>query len=66
MATFFRFILLLICIWSTVWTINYKYTTAIKLFKFNEEEEKKNAIFALVVLHIVIISWTTYFILWPA
>ena len=56
-----KFIILLVAVWSTAWTINYKYTTAIKLFKFHEEEDKKMAKFSFITLHVCIFAWALYF-----
>lgn len=57
----FKAVILLLAISSTVFFINYKFSEAVRVIAFKEDETKKSAILSFLTMIIVIISWTLYF-----
>jgi hypothetical protein len=54
-------IVLFFAILSTIFFINYKYSKAIRIFAFNEEETPKDAVLSFGNMILVAILWTIYF-----
>lgn len=53
--------LLFIAIASTVYFLNWKFSSAVRIIAFGENEPKIEALASFVLMWIVIISWTIYF-----
>lgn len=53
--------LLFIAIASTVYFLNWKFSSAIRIIAFGENEPKGEAIASFILMWVVIISWTLYF-----
>jgi hypothetical protein len=49
-----------IAIASTVFFVNYKYTKGIRIIAHREEETIKEARFQMLMMCIIIASWTAY------
>ena len=56
-----HFILLFICIASTVFFINMKFSSAIRIIAFQENEPQSEAIISFILMWVIIISWSLYF-----
>lgn len=56
-----KFITLLVCIGLTVFFVNYKWSQAIRILAYNEEEPKSEAVMALAAMALIILSWAYYF-----
>jgi len=52
---------LFIAIAFTVFFINDKFSKAVRVIAFNEDETKHSAIYSFIMMMIIIISWTIYF-----
>jgi len=52
---------LFIAIAFTVFFINDKFSKAVRVIAFNEDETKNSAIYSFIMMIIIIISWTIYF-----
>ena len=52
---------LFIAIAFTVFFINDKFSKAVRVIAFNEDETKYSAIYSFIMMIIIIISWTIYF-----
>lgn len=57
-----EYICLLIAIGSTFYIINYKISTTIRIFLYQEKEESKYAIFIFCLMIIAVFAWTTYLV----
>ena len=49
-----------IAVASTVYFVNYKYTKGVRVIAHLEQESVKEAKFQMLMMVIVIISWTAY------
>lgn len=56
-----HFIFLFICIASTVFFINMKFSSAIRIIAFQESQSQGEAIISFILMWFVIISWSVYF-----
>ena len=56
-----EFLTLLIAIASTVFFINYKFSNAVRVIAFKEDESENSAKVSFITMIIMIISWTLYF-----
>lgn len=54
-------IVLFIAIAFTVFFMNDKFSTAVRVIAFKESESEKNAIYSFIMMLIIIIAWTVYF-----
>lgn len=57
-----EYICLLISIGTTVYFLNYKLSTSVRILAYQEEEEPKYAYFSFICMIISIFAWTTYFV----
>lgn len=55
-----RLLVILIMVASTVFFINYKYTKAIRIIAYQEEETKGEAKFQMFMMCVVIAAWIAY------
>lgn len=55
------FITLLVCIGLTVFFVNYKWSQAVRILAFNEEEPKSEAVMAFVTMVLLTVAWSYYF-----
>lgn len=56
-----KIFILFIAIAFTVFFINDKFSTAVRVIAFKEGESEKNAKRSFIMMLIIIISWTLYF-----
>lgn len=56
-----RFVFLLLTIYSTVFLLNYKFSQAIRILAFNEQEPKGEAVMAFILLFVVSVLWSVWF-----
>ena len=54
-------IILFLALLSSLYFVNYKYSTAIRIFAYNEEESEKNFAFSLICMCLMALFWTLYF-----
>lgn len=52
--------ILFIAIAFTVFFINDKFSTAVRVIAFKESESEKNAIYSFIMMIIIIFAWTAY------
>ena len=55
-----RLLVIIIAIASTVFLINYKYTKAVRIIAYQEEETKGEAKFQFFMMCVVIAAWIAY------
>jgi len=55
-----KLLLSFIAIASTVFFLNYKFTKAVRIIAFGEEETKSEARLLMSIMLIIIVSWTLY------
>ena len=51
---------LFIAIAFTVFFLNMKFSTAVRVIAFKESESERNAIYSFIMMIIIIIAWTAY------
>lgn len=56
-----RALILFLAIASSVFFANYKFSQGVRIIAFSEEEKKSSAIFAFVMMVLIIVLWTVYF-----
>lgn len=56
-----KFFVLFVAVFCSVFFINYKYSQTVRIFAYNEEEQKGEATFALIIMVIASIAWSAYF-----
>jgi hypothetical protein len=56
-----KFIILFFAILSSIFFLNYKYSKAIRIFAYGEEETPKDAILSFGNMILVAVLWTVYF-----
>lgn len=56
-----RFIFLLLTIYATAFLVNYKFSQAIRILAFNEQEPKGEAVMAFILLIVVSALWAIWF-----
>lgn len=54
-------LVLFIAIAFTVFFLNDKFSTAVRVIAFRESESERNAIYSFIMMLIIIVSWTVYF-----
>lgn len=54
-------LVLFIAISFTVFFINDKFSKAVRVIAFSEDESKNGAIISFIMMWIIIIAWTIYF-----
>ena len=54
-------LVLFIAIAFTVFFINDKFSKAVRVIAFQEDETKKSAIISFLMMVVIIIAWTIYF-----
>lgn len=54
-------LVLFIAIAFTVFFINDKFSKAVRVIAFNEDETKNSAIYSFVMMIVIIFAWTIYF-----
>ena len=54
-------IVLFIAIAFTVFFINDKFSKAVRVIAFSEDETKNSAIYSFIMMMVIIIAWTIYF-----
>jgi hypothetical protein len=54
-------LILFIAIASTVFFINDKFSKAVRVIAFHEDETEKSAIVSFIMMIVIIVVWTIYF-----
>ena len=54
-------LILFIAIASTVFFINDKFSKAVRVIAFKEDESEKEAKISFIIMIVIIIAWTIYF-----
>lgn len=54
-------LVLFIAIAFTVFFINDKFSKAVRVIAFSEDETKSSAIYSFIMMMVIIIAWTIYF-----
>ena len=54
-------LILLIAIASTVYFLNDKFSKAVRVIAFQEDETKSGAKISFILMIVIIIAWTIYF-----
>lgn len=56
-----KFLILLIAIASTAFFINFKFSNAVRVLAFKEDENAKDAKISFITMIILIMAWTIFF-----